>query len=663
MEPEGRTGAGRRSGKVLAALAFLGALAVLAWQVHWLWPYVSDDAFISMRYAQRLAEGHGLTWNDGERVEGYSNLLWTLATALGMRLGLEGLLTVRLLGGICAGGALFVLAFGTRPRCLADGPACFGATLMVAACPPLAVWTTGGLEGPMVLLFGCTGLVLLLPALEGERVGRARLALAGVPFGLLCLARPDAPLWVGSTALVAGFVWFLDCGISRAASRLSAVLFAPFLAIAGQLWFRLSYYGDLWPNTAYVKVGISRHSIEAGAAYLAGAGAAHAGLLLFALLEMLLLLRASGWRIVAVLALPVLLFAGYLLLIGGDHFPGWRMAFPMLAPLALLGANGLRSMARAGLLRSALAWILALLLPTLQIWITRRDPRTRAAGEETWEWDGKAQAECLGRAFASRRPLLAVDGAGVLPYYSRLPCLDMLGLNDREIARTAPPRLEVFTPGHVRGNGPYVLARQPDIVQFGHPPGIWRPPFLSGAWLEASAEFREAYRCVRLEVPTPMPSDGAVRPVTGWLWFRVMGRAGIAFEPGRVVIPGHMLAGLRLGVSMQNLPAHLDPEDPRHAALLAAGAWLRSAIVAVPDGEGLALELRGRDPARFEGFPLAAGRWVLRCEPAGARARLLDAPIASEGQIWRGGSAALEVGLPEGVSPPLRVRRVILEAR
>src|SRR5690242_17979411 len=36
------------------------------------------DAFISMRYARNLALGHGPVFNPGERVEGYTNFLWTL---------------------------------------------------------------------------------------------------------------------------------------------------------------------------------------------------------------------------------------------------------------------------------------------------------------------------------------------------------------------------------------------------------------------------------------------------------------------------------------------------------------------------------------------------------------------------------------------------------
>jgi arabinofuranosyltransferase len=34
---------------------------------------VYDDSFISFRYAQNLAWGHGLVFNPGEQVEGYTN--------------------------------------------------------------------------------------------------------------------------------------------------------------------------------------------------------------------------------------------------------------------------------------------------------------------------------------------------------------------------------------------------------------------------------------------------------------------------------------------------------------------------------------------------------------------------------------------------------------
>src|SRR5262245_65582120 len=40
-----------------------------------------DDAYISFRYGDNLVHGHGLVFNPGERVEGYSNFLWVMAMA------------------------------------------------------------------------------------------------------------------------------------------------------------------------------------------------------------------------------------------------------------------------------------------------------------------------------------------------------------------------------------------------------------------------------------------------------------------------------------------------------------------------------------------------------------------------------------------------------
>ncbi len=55
-------------------LALLGWLSAVAW-------FLTDDAFISFRYARNLLEGYGLVFNPGEYVEGYSNFLWVLELA------------------------------------------------------------------------------------------------------------------------------------------------------------------------------------------------------------------------------------------------------------------------------------------------------------------------------------------------------------------------------------------------------------------------------------------------------------------------------------------------------------------------------------------------------------------------------------------------------
>ena len=53
-------------------------LLILEW---YYWYYTVDDAFISFRYVRNLLDGHGLVFNPGERVEGYSNFLWVMVLA------------------------------------------------------------------------------------------------------------------------------------------------------------------------------------------------------------------------------------------------------------------------------------------------------------------------------------------------------------------------------------------------------------------------------------------------------------------------------------------------------------------------------------------------------------------------------------------------------
>jgi hypothetical protein len=60
-----------------------------------------DDAYISYRYVWNVSAGHGLVFNTGQRVEGESNLLWTLLLA-GMRaLGMHIPSAATILGILC----------------------------------------------------------------------------------------------------------------------------------------------------------------------------------------------------------------------------------------------------------------------------------------------------------------------------------------------------------------------------------------------------------------------------------------------------------------------------------------------------------------------------------------------------------------------------------
>jgi arabinofuranosyltransferase len=64
----------------------------------WSQRYMHDDPFISFRYARNLADGNGLVYNIGERVEGYTNFLWTLLMTIPHKLGADPILFSHALG-------------------------------------------------------------------------------------------------------------------------------------------------------------------------------------------------------------------------------------------------------------------------------------------------------------------------------------------------------------------------------------------------------------------------------------------------------------------------------------------------------------------------------------------------------------------------------------
>lgn len=645
-------------------LATLPALLLMAWQASWPWPFFSDDAFISLRYVDRLLAGDGLTWTDGERVEGYSNLLWVLlGSGLGA-LGLDLVSAARLAGALCTAAAAWCLARASSPHDRRSAARAAVAPLLVAATQPVLVWTLAGLEGPLVLLllaWGCGGLVRA-HTLAPPTAWAARRCLAlGAPFALLCLARPDGPLW----AFTAGLALLLT---NR--STFTRVLWfgAPAtIAVAAQLLFRVAYYGDVVPNTAHVKAEFDPAAFGAGCEYVGRALAVLPGLTTLAALAWLTLAARRDTRSLGcVLMLPVLAWLVYLVAIGGDHFPGRRLLHGALAPMALaVGVVLVR--ARGGF--AAVTLLLAVVALPVDGWQARRDPGSLEARSEQWEWQGKVLGERLGHAFAAERPLLAVDAAGALPFYSRLPALDLLGLCDRTIATTPFPAWLATTrpeipkpPGHLRGNGRYVLARAPDLLLFSSPPGLPLPVFVSGAELEEEPGFRDGYRCVLVAAP------GLDRPAP--LWVRLAGKVGVAHDGARITIPAWLFGSHRLTGAL--IRRHQPPsgdaaaEAQRASALAALAAWYGSAAaVAVPPahGPGLELELRTTAAAALE-LRLQRGTWR-QIEPPPSSARIVvdgaEAPTASAAfRIDADGLVRLRLDAGAG-DGPRRFTRVVLE--
>jgi hypothetical protein len=208
-----------------------------------------DDAMISMRYARNLADGYGLVWNPGgERIEGYTNPLWVLYMALWHLLPIPSSkvsLPIQLSSLVFLVTNLFLVRRIALDISRGSHATALFAVALTAFYFPMNSWALQGMEvGPLVML-SSAGAHICIKTL---RTGRFSV-WAYVLLGTGSLVRFDAAVLLVATSL---FMAVLDS--SNARLHLAVGLGVTLLSGAAQLVFRLIYYGDVLPNTFYLKV-------------------------------------------------------------------------------------------------------------------------------------------------------------------------------------------------------------------------------------------------------------------------------------------------------------------------------------------------------------------------------------------------------------------------
>ena len=252
-----------RAASILPAALIAAAIPfVLAVRSFW---WTCDDAFITFRYAKHLARGDGLIFNPGESppVEGFTNLGWTLYLALFRWFDASLPLVANLTSALAGFGLIALVVIWVRKHLDGDLFTTLSTGLVLATLPPLAIWSTSGLE-TMPFAFSVFATFFFL---SGEPT-RLRTWLAA---GCACdaaLLRADGPLWIGFVFLAVLVPWFAR---GRKGPEFRAVITAGLVltaVVAAQFLWRKSYFGQWVPNTASIKAGFSEVRLERGWKYL-----------------------------------------------------------------------------------------------------------------------------------------------------------------------------------------------------------------------------------------------------------------------------------------------------------------------------------------------------------------------------------------------------------
>ena len=426
-----------------------GIVFILLIAFAWINRFIQDDAFISFRYAKNLVKGWGLVFNKGERVEGYTNFLWTLIISIPVKIGWNPIIFSYIIGILFFVITLYFtyklsnLIFDSRLLSLLT-------VFLLGTNYTMSCYATGGMETQMQTAIVVISYFLCLKCFTRKTLKNSGWMLLSILLAISILTRPDSVLFV--LVILSALIFIHKGGELTTKTQLSNYLFLiiPFLLITGvYLIWKLDYYGSILPNTYYAKAA-GQTSIISGLKYT---GWFLTTYWLFPFLLILLIFLKeffSGMDIkINILLFTILLWTFYVIKVGGD-FMEFRFFVPILPFIFIILVRIINKLIQSAKLK--LVFILLIFFGSFVHIFTFtyhsgiESVKTLASHltrpEENWIGVGKK----LKRLFDNEDIKIAVTASGAIPYYSNLPALDMLGLNDPHISRE--PHAISERPGH-----------------------------------------------------------------------------------------------------------------------------------------------------------------------------------------------------------------------
>lgn len=425
--------------------------------------HVVDDAFISFRYAENLNLGYGLVFNPGEKVEGITNFLWTVLLSLFMRKNFSPVFVSKFLGIIAGIANLFatykIYLISTKRKKTELGYLLPVALLATNGC--FALWAIAGLETSLFTFFILLGIYFYLKSLENYKY----LWSSSFFFGLSVLTRPEG---LGFWFLTTIYFFWTNLPQKKILKIKLIPWLCPFLFIfvIFTIW-RVTYYGSFFCNTFYL-----RFSGQTGGIYLEGFR--YIGNFCLTYLGILLFLPALLFSPIKkpflnYFRLIIVSYLVYILRTGGDYQFFFRFFYPILPLLFILFSDFLlrireiiserRNSVTVGTCNRMFGFLIAALIlqNSLPSFLgeekkeLEQDRRLKIIRVETGKWL---------RNNTSAKDKIAVGGAGIIPFYSKLYTIDCMGVNDPNIARL---KAKSSDPAHGKFDLNYVLTKNPAI--------------------------------------------------------------------------------------------------------------------------------------------------------------------------------------------------------
>lgn len=497
---------------------------------------LQDDAMISMRYASNLASGLGLVWNPGERVQGFTNLGWTLIMAavhlLKLPLQMNSLI-LQIINGVLLLALCGVIYWSLKRS---NGIlAASIATIMVGFNPSMFVYTVNGFEVTLQALLITLSYIYLIPRATDSTTTALPNPSSMLLTATAVVVRPDSIiffLWSTLTSWICRKATPGSAGCQPASKStslrllVSATLFSA-LIIIGILTFQYTYYGSILPNTYFLKIAKGEDINWWASWYLLSNFVLNPqGIFLLATIAYLCLcFRNEKLRQRSLLFLLLLLvWFAYVYSVGGDTFLFGRFFIPIIPLLAvctsLLLSRLLQKQPETGTAKPA-NWRNRLLAIPISLALlfqlcTFQADVSKPLLHEKWKNESSIlSAMAVTAANLPNTYTIGVFRAGATPYFlHQFRFHDMLGKSDPFIART---KGKWGPPGHNKWDIDYSLKEvRPDVLiicfenltddqakqqlkekdPFGFTPDLW-----------LNSEFRAHYKPNQIPLPVKIETQ------------------------------------------------------------------------------------------------------------------------------------------------------------
>ncbi|MBN8569150.1 MAG: hypothetical protein J0M18_05935 [Ignavibacteria bacterium] len=467
---------------LLIALSFI--LIYLSNQVN----FIQDDSYISFRFVKNFVQGYGLVFNPGEKVEGYTNLLWVLILSIfyAMKMNIESISQYLSMGfGILVLfqtykiSSLIEIKEDSKKGKTSDSSSYlfnFIPVILLVLTGAYNFWAISGMETCMFIAYVLAGIFYYIKNKNSE----APNYLFALFIFLASLTRPEGLYFFGLVIIHKVIISIKNNKtgfIKDVFSKNNLITYAVYLVPTGLfiLW-RLSYYGYPFPNTAYAKTGFSSAYIDAGWVYFKNFFAAYMLYGIVFALPLYLLRKKENFFEISLMYLLTLAYSVYIILVGGDVLKQFRFFLPILPFIYILFGKFLEDIMLNIKSKSSAGVSIALAI-TIAIGIFNYNSQKEAIKKDVETENGLVEKMKLAGAWFNKkqtqlgRPLvLAATTIGAVSYFSDVIVIDNLGLTDETIAHNPLPVPEVSSLPlnwkERKYNAEYVLSRKPDYFYF-----------------------------------------------------------------------------------------------------------------------------------------------------------------------------------------------------